>query len=172
PQTRRLLHPLRDRRGRAREHEALEAVGLRERVLHREHAAPGVAEEVDPVEPERRADRLHLLDEELDRPVETGGRRAAAADLVVEHGAPAGRREPEERLEVVVRRSRSTVQAERGPLARRGLALLPVPRGGFADATGPCFAYGDTTQSGTRTPSPYASTTGGATWSKKPPCSS
>ena len=31
---------------------------------------------------------------------------------------------------------------------------------------------GEITQSGTRMPSPYASICGGATWSKKPPCSS
>ena len=33
-------------------------------------------------------------------------------------------------------------------------------------------SIGEITHSGTRTPSPYASTCGGATWSKKPPCSS
>ena len=43
---------------------------------------------------------------------------------------------------------------------------------GLRDVTTPRRANGETTHSGTRTPSPYASTCGGGTWSKKPPCSS
>src|SRR3954447_254911 len=43
---------------------------------------------------------------------------------------------------------------------------------GFAEVMTPRRAWGETTHSGTRIPSPYASTCGGWTWSKKPPCSS
>ena len=36
----------------------------------------------------------------------------------------------------------------------------------------PGFAHGEMTHVGTRTPEPKASSTGGSTWSKYPPCSS
>ena len=65
--------------------------GLCERVLEREHPAPGRAEEVDLVEPEPVADALHLLDEGLDRPERrvVGPRRLTAAELVEEARPPA-----------------------------------------------------------------------------------
>src|SRR5919198_1984908 len=119
PQAPGLLDPLRNAGRRAREHEALEARRLRERVLHRQHAAPRVPEEVDTVEAERLADGADLVDEELDRPERqvVGEVGPPAAELVVEDRAAAGPGHPLERLEVVVRAARPAVQAKERQLA-------------------------------------------------------
>ena len=44
-------------------------VGLRQRVLHAQHAAPRLAQEVQPLEPQRAPHGVDLLDEQLDRPL-------------------------------------------------------------------------------------------------------
>src|SRR5207302_8063614 len=126
-----LLDPLRDARRRAREDEAREAGRPRECVLHRQHAAPRVAEEVDALEAERLAHGAELVDEELDRPERriVGEIGLPAAELVVEDRAAAGLGHPLQRLEIVVRPAWASVQQEERRLARL-LALSDdaVPR--------------------------------------------
>src|SRR5581483_10458377 len=149
-----LFYPERDARGRRREHQARETGWLGERVLHREHATPGRAEEVDAFEPECFADGADLLDEELDRPLRRVGLepRAAAAELVVEDDAPSRPGELFEGLEVVVGRAGTAVEAEErqppGPLA---VADDPVP-GLAAGVRDPALAHGGepTTRPGVR----------------------
>ncbi len=127
----RLLDPLRDARRRAGHHQRRETVRMRQCVFHGQHPAPRVAEHVDMAQPEPFSDRTDLLDEQLDgverRFVRPHG--MAATDLVVEHGAPPGLRESLQRLQVVVRRSRSPVQAEHGKLPRSvALTNHTIPR--------------------------------------------
>ena len=68
--------------------------GAVERVLEREHPAPRRAEQVDTVEPQRLAYRVHLGTEEVERPAGTlGALGTAAAELVVpDHRPLAGQR--------------------------------------------------------------------------------
>ena len=89
PQARHLRERERDRGAGVREHEALDAVGVVERVLERQAAAPGLAEQHHPLEPERVADAVELGHEAVDPPERrvVGLVGAAAAELVVEqHG--------------------------------------------------------------------------------------
>src|SRR6266480_4767845 len=94
-------------RGRGVEHEARQALGLRQRVLEREHPAPRRAEEVQPFELEPLADALQLLDERLDGPERriVGTVRSTAPELVVEDDASPVLRQRAKPLERAVRAS-------------------------------------------------------------------
>ena len=81
-------------------------------MLEREHPAPGRPEQVDPVEPQLRANRVDLFPEDGDRPFDVGRTvGCSTADLVVEDDRPLGA-ELLERREVVVRRPGPAVQGE------------------------------------------------------------
>ena len=114
-QLRQLAHPRRHRGRRALDDQRDEPVRLRGRVLHPEHPAPRVPEEVDPLEPERLADDADLLDEQLRRPhrrvVRFLHRRVPCSELVVEDDAPLARQRLV-RLHVQPVRARAAVQAE------------------------------------------------------------
>src|SRR5205814_2198447 len=95
------------------EDQRAEPVGPAEHVLLREHAAPRLAEQVDPVEAELLADSADLLDEELERPLDVlRPVRVAAAELVVDDDLPAVPRELLEWPEVRVRGTGAAVLAE------------------------------------------------------------
>src|SRR6202042_3964897 len=82
-------------------------------VLHRQHAAPGAPEQVQSVQAESRADLGQFLDKAIDGPQRDIVRPVgvAAAELVVEdHLAAVG--QDLQSLEVVVRESGATVQAQ------------------------------------------------------------
>ncbi len=74
---------------------------------------------MQPLELERLADGVHLVDEQLHRPHGriVRLRRRAAAELVVEDRPPARRCDSLQRLEIPVRRARPAVQAEHRKLA-------------------------------------------------------
>ncbi len=102
---------------RRAEGEADDPLRAGEHVLEREHAAPGCAEEMDPVEAQLRAHRVDLFTEDVHRPLDVlRSVRAATADLVVDDDRPL-RRESLERTEVVMGGARAAVQGEerRGP---------------------------------------------------------
>ena len=96
------------------------ALRLGQHVLHREHAAPRLAQQMDPVQAQGRPHRVDLIGERLDRPQlrpRLRDARQPAADLVVEdHPAP-GLRDRLERLEVVVAGARTAVEREQRQLA-------------------------------------------------------
>ncbi len=109
-------------------------------MLHREHAAPGLAEDVVAVvDSQLMHQGPELPREQLDGPEAGGGMRemlrAPAADLVIEHArSPADPREFADRLQVVVRRPRTAVEDhERGRPAGVQSSLqakpgpMPVP---------------------------------------------
>ena len=107
--------------GAGGEDEAREAGRLRQGVLHREHRAPGRAEEVDAARGRGRRARpapRRTKSSTVQKSVGLLDPGAAAADLVVEDDPPAGGGERLERLEVVVRRAWPAVQAEQRQLAR------------------------------------------------------
>ena len=87
-----LGRPLIHARERRAEDEADDPFRTGEHVLEREHAAPGRTEQMDPVEAELRAHRVHLFAEDIHRPLDVlRPVRAAAADLVVDDDRPLGR---------------------------------------------------------------------------------
>jgi hypothetical protein len=96
----------------AGEDEAGQARGLGEGVLHGEHTAPRLAQEVDVVEPQLLAHRDQLVQEELDAPQ----RRVvwlvgvATPKLVVEDDRAPGVGESLEGFEVVVRYSGTAME--------------------------------------------------------------
>jgi hypothetical protein len=122
-----LRHPGRGRRRRRVEDEAYKSRGTSQRVLDREHRAPGGPEEVDPVEAERLPDRPKLVHEELDRPEVriVGPVGVATPELVVDDEPPALLDEPLERLEVVVRGARAAVETDQGNPALRPEVAVP-----------------------------------------------
>src|SRR4051812_17899108 len=103
-----------------------------ERVLHREHAAPRLADDGVPlVDAEMARQRDELVLEELRRP-EVGRRigqvlAVATAELVVEDARAAVATEIGNRLDVVVRRAGAAV-ADHDRSLRRLLAEDAVPR--------------------------------------------
>ena len=108
----RLGRPLRRGRERRAQDQALERLLPCERVLEREHPAPRRAEQVHAIEPEVRAQRVELVEEDGDAPVDLLRRlRPPAPELVVEHHGPLVG-EPLESREVVVRRPGPAVERE------------------------------------------------------------
>ena len=93
-----------------------------ERVIGREHAAPGVAVEVEFVEPEMGAQRLELVDEAVGAPERRilGLVGVTAAELVVEDDAAIRAREALERLQVEA--------AAAGPAVQEHERASPSPR--------------------------------------------
>ena len=100
--------------------EAAQPVRLREGVLHGQHAAPRVAEDVEGLKPERLANGIHFIyvqADGVDGEV-LGYIRIAAAKLIVEdHAAPAFGQSLQ-RLQVEVTAARPAVQAQKRRLAR------------------------------------------------------
>src|SRR5262249_22126285 len=93
-----------------------------------EHAAPGVAEQLYPHEPELRSNGVYLIAKDGDRPLEVlRAVRAPAAELVVEDDR-ALFCEPLERAEVVVRRPRSAVESKQRRCRSIEIADDAVPR--------------------------------------------
>jgi hypothetical protein len=82
---------------------------------------------MDPLEAKSAANGHHLVEEELKRPElwVVGAVRAAAAQLVVEDDAAAALGEALERLEVVVRGSRTAVEAQEYDAALRADVAVP-----------------------------------------------
>ena len=82
-------------------------------MLESEHASPGGAEEVNPLEPEVRTHCVDLFAEDGNRPLDVARAiRTPAADLVVDDDR-ALVNEPLERAEVVVRRPRAAVKSKK-----------------------------------------------------------
>ena len=123
-QLRRVLHVRRDRGRHRREDEALQVLLVLQRVLDSEHAAPGVPEEVEVLEPQRRAHLLDLLPESVDRPearvVRLVGVGRAELVVVIELD-PLLRQEILETLEVLVRRAGPAVEGQHLDPARAHL---------------------------------------------------
>ena len=98
-----------------------------ERVLQRQPAAPRIAEEVHPLQPERLSHRRHLCDRPLNGPETRVVRtiRSAAAELVVEdHHAFIG--QVGQGVDVVVRHARPAMQAQERDAALAN-GLVPDP---------------------------------------------
>jgi hypothetical protein len=126
-----LGHPGGHARRRALSDQRDESVRPPARVLHPEHPAPRMAEDVDALEAEGVADRIDLVDEQLWRPdrrvVLRVDRRVAGPELVVEHDLPLVG-QGLVRLHVQPVRAGPAVQAEeRDRIAAVG-ADRPVPR--------------------------------------------
>lgn len=96
-------------------------------MLEREHASPGGAEQVDPLERKLGTNRVHLFAENGDRPLDVPRAiRAAATKLVVDHErAFVGK--PLEWAEVVVRRPWAAVESKQRHCIRRQVAGDPIP---------------------------------------------
>jgi len=114
-------------RQRRAEDQAHDPCRAGENVFEREHASPGRAEEMDPLEPELRANCVDLFAEDGDRPLDVPRAIGApATDLVVDDDRALGT-QPLERAEVVVRRARAAVQGEERYRRRRQIADNSVP---------------------------------------------
>src|SRR5438093_10512806 len=102
---------VRERRAEDQAHDPCRAG---ENVFEREHASPGRAEEMDPLEPELRANCVDLFAEDGDRPLDVPRAIGApATDLVVDDDRALGT-QPLERAEVVVRRAGPPCRARSG----------------------------------------------------------
>ena len=125
PQARRLLEPEVERGGTARDDHRGDARRTMRRVLHREHAAPRLAEHVHVVEAESTSHLDELLLGELRAPP-VGQRRArglaAAERVVVDDGSTVALGDVVERADVVVRGTGSAVDAEQRQAPLRAIA--------------------------------------------------
>src|SRR5947199_7648722 len=100
---------VRERRAEDQAHDPCRAG---ENVFEREHASPGRAEEMDPLEPELRANCVDLFAEDGDRPLDVPRAIGApATDLVVDDDRALGT-QPLERVNIVMRRDRAAVQGQ------------------------------------------------------------
>ena len=121
----RLVDELRDARRGAGEHQTDDALGRAQHVFDGEPAAPGLAEDMDPVQAECGANGIDLANEALDAPERriVGLVRSPATQLVIEdHRAPLG--QAGERFEIVVAGPGPAVQQKQRHAA---LADAPVP---------------------------------------------
>ncbi len=106
---------------RTGEDQARDAARLAQGVFEREHAAPGMAKEMDAVEPERVTHRREFVYEEADAPerriIQPLG--IATPELVVQDDRAPGLRQRLQRLKVIVWHPGTAVQYEQRDRSRR-----------------------------------------------------
>lgn len=116
------LHVVEDRRG-GYEDQRLDAVGVAERVLHRDVRAVGVAQDRGALEAQRLAQRIGVVRPRLVRhpgPVVRLG-RAPVAEVIVEHQRPIARERIEPRAEERVVEAHTPVHEQQGRTRSEGL---------------------------------------------------